>query len=148
MNRRVGFIGLGDQGGPMAAALAERHDLYVWARRDAAYADTGDVAFQRAESPERLARRVDFLCLCLPGDAELEDILFARGAAAALPTGGVVINHATGDPDAAIRTSDALSRIGVGFLDAPVSGGRPGALERNLTCLSAAISKCWRTAGP
>lgn len=134
MKRRVGFIGLGDQGAPMAAALAERHDLFVWARRDTAYAEIGNASFQRAESPERLARRVDILCLCLPGDAELEDILFTRGAAAAMPAGGVVINHATGDPDAAIRTSDALSRIGVAFLDAPVSGGRPGALERTLTC--------------
>ena len=134
MKRRVGFIGLGDQGAPMAAALAERHDLYVWARRDAAYAEIADASFQRAESPERLARRVDILCLCLPGDAELEDILFTRGVAAALPAGSVVINHATGDPEAAARTSDVLSRLGVGFLDAPVSGGRPGALERTLTC--------------
>ncbi len=59
MKRRVGFIGLGDQGVPMAAALAERHDLYVRARREVAYAEIGDASFQRAESPERLARRVD-----------------------------------------------------------------------------------------
>ncbi|WP_210490185.1 NAD(P)-binding domain-containing protein [Microvirga antarctica] len=125
MKRRVGFIGLGDQGAPMAAALALRHDLHVFARRDAAYAELGPVRFVRARDPQALARSVDILCLCLPGDAELRELLFADGVANALPGGGIVINHATGDPGAAMQIAEALARMGLGYLDAPVSGGAP-----------------------
>ena len=134
MKRRVGFIGLGDQGAPMAVALAERHDLHVWARREASYEELGAVRFSRAHDPEELARGIEILCLCLPGDVELEDLLLNRKMANALPAGGVVINHATGDPSAAERISGVLAQIGISYLDAPVSGGRPGAVARSLTC--------------
>lgn len=118
----------------MAAALAQHHDLYVWARREASYAELGDVRFQRASDPTTLARSVDILCLCLPGDAELKELLLDHNVASALPIGGIVINHATGDPGAAAEMAEALAQMGIGYLDAPVSGGRPGAVERTLTC--------------
>ncbi len=134
MKRRIGFIGLGDQGAPMAAALAEYHDLYVWARRDASYGELGDVTFHRASDPTALARSVDILCLCLPGDAELKNLLLDHNVASALPLGGIVINHATGDPSAATEMAEALAQMRIGYLDAPVSGGHPGAVARTLTC--------------
>lgn len=134
MKRRVGFIGLGDQGAPIAAALAEYHDLRVWARRDASYAALGAVAFQRMPHPQALARSVDVLCLCLPGDAELKALLFTNTVAKELPIGAVVINHGTGDPGAAAQIADGIGQMGIGYLDAPVSGGHPGAVERTLTC--------------
>ncbi|WP_420145577.1 NAD(P)-dependent oxidoreductase [Sphingobium sp.] len=134
MTGRVGFIGLGDQGAPMAIAIAEAHDLHVWARNDRSYAGLGDVSFERADGPGALAGMVDFLCLCLPGDAELEDLLFAQNVAAALKPGSVVINHATGDPDAARHIAARLAKLDIAYLDAPVSGGRPGAVARTMTC--------------
>lgn len=134
MNRRVGFIGIGDQGAAMAVAIAEQHELHVWARRDSAYAALGEAAFLRADNPRTLSESVTVLCLCLPGDAELRQLLLEDGAADALAPGSIVVNHATGDPDAAIRMADALAERDIRYLDAPVSGGRPGAEARTLTC--------------
>jgi len=134
MKARVGFIGLGDQGAPMAAAIAERHHLIAWARRDSSYESLSGVAFDRAADPKELAESVEFLCFCLPGDAELEAYIFGGEVIEALSNGGVVINHATGDPLSAARMGQDLHARGVGFLDAPVSGGRHGAATKNLTC--------------
>ena len=134
MKRRVGFIGLGDQGAPMASAIAKKHHLQAWARRDASYASLGEVSFDKASDPRELARNVEILCLCLPGDAEVRQLLLQSGVADALPAGAVVINHSTGDPLEAAKLAEALGIKKLGFLDAPVSGGHSGAVARTLTC--------------
>lgn len=131
---KVGFIGLGDQGGPMAEALAETHDLHVWARRPEALAGFADKGARIMDTAQAVAQEVEVLCLCLPGDAELQDLLFERGLAEALARGATVINHATGDPRTAAVIADRLAAQGLRYLDAPVSGGRPGAAARSLTC--------------
>lgn len=130
----VGFIGLGDHGAPMAVAIAEMHALHVWARRAASYSPLEGVEHVEASTPQELAATVHVLCLCLPGDKETEDLLFEDGVAAALSRGSVVVNHATGDPTRAKKMGERLHGMGIRFLDAPVSGGRPGAEQRSLTC--------------
>jgi 3-hydroxyisobutyrate dehydrogenase-like beta-hydroxyacid dehydrogenase len=132
MSRAVGFIGLGDQGGPMAAAIASRFDLQVWARRVSSIAPLAKVLHGAAESAAALAERVSVLCLCLPADAELADLL-RDSVTGRMQPGGVVINHATGDPQKAKDFAAALAAHGIAYLDAPVSGGRPGAEARALT---------------
>ncbi|MFC3183267.1 NAD(P)-dependent oxidoreductase [Cypionkella sinensis] len=131
---KVGFIGLGDQGGPMAEALAETHELYVWARRPKMLAGFANKGARLMETAQAVARSVEVLCLCLPGDAELHDLVFDGGLADALPHGATVINHATGDPDTAALTAERLTAKGLRYLDAPVGGGRPSAASRSLTC--------------
>ncbi len=118
----------------MAEALAETHNLHVWARRPETLAGFADKGAHLMDSAQSVARAVDFLCLCLPDDAELQALLFNGGLADALPNGGTVINHATGDPRAAAANANRLAPIGLRYLDAPVSGGRPAAEARNLTC--------------
>lgn len=130
----VGFIGLGDQGAPMATAIAELHMLHVWARREASYAALGDARHERATSVGSLAATVDVLCLCMRGDDDLRQMLFEDWLAESLGEGKVLINHATGDPDEAGNFARRCAAVGVDFLDAPVSGGRPGAVARSLTC--------------
>lgn len=100
MTIRVGFIGLGDQGAPMAAAIGEKFTLVVWARRDVSYSALGEASYERADSVASLAASVDVLCLCLGGDEDLRRLI-GEGLLHHLKRGSVVINHATGDPDEA-----------------------------------------------
>lgn len=131
---RVGFIGLGDQGAPMATAIAEKFDLHVWARRAVSFDALGDARHVKEANPVELAAKVDLLCLCLRGDADLQDLLADRSLLQAMGKGSIVINHATGDPSEAEAFEQLVEEQGVQFLDAPVSGGRPGAEARSLTC--------------
>jgi 3-hydroxyisobutyrate dehydrogenase-like beta-hydroxyacid dehydrogenase len=134
MRRKIGFIGLGDQGAPMAQALASAHDLCIWARREASYEPFAGLEHRRVDSALALAREVEVLCLCLLGDAELSTLLFEGGVADALSDGKIVLNHATGDPTIAEKLARRLGEKGIHLLDAPVSGGRFGATNRTLTC--------------
>jgi 3-hydroxyisobutyrate dehydrogenase-like beta-hydroxyacid dehydrogenase len=136
----VGFIGLGDQGAPMAAAIAERFPLHVWARRESSFESLGDVQFARHRTPKDLANAVSVLCLCLRGDADLLQLI-DDGLLHALPSGAVLINHATGDPGVARSFAEQCLAAGVEFVDAPVSGGRPGAIARSMTCFVGCLTK-------
>lgn len=143
---KVGFVGLGDQGGPMAAAIAPVFDLQVWARRPESYAPLLGLPYSLAQGANALAASVSVLCLCLPGDAELAELLQTVVIGTMKP-GGIVINHATGDPEAAAGFAAELAAGGIDYLDAPVSGGRPGALARTLTTFvggeAAVLEACW-----
>lgn len=94
----VGFIGLGDQGAPMAEALVATHQLHVWARRPETLRPLMGMSAHIMATAQDVAVSVNVLCLCLPGDAELKSLLFEQGLANLMPKGTTVINHATGDP--------------------------------------------------
>ena len=130
----IGFIGLGDQGGPMAQAIGESGlKLHVWARRmQSLEAVAGVPHIAHASIPE-LAAASDIVGLCLRDDSDLWDILDRQGLLKALKPGTIVVNHGTGDPDENRRIASYLDEASVIFLDAPVSGGRPGAVARTLT---------------
>lgn len=129
----------------MAVAIAEKFNLHVWARRDTAYEKLVGSSFTRHGSAVELAKAVDVLCLCLRSDHDLLELL-QGGVLDALPSGAVLINHATGDPGEAREFDRICKAKGVGFVDAPVSGGRPGAVSRALTCFVGAdldpLEKC------
>lgn len=130
----------------MAAAIAPVFDLQVWARRPASYAPLLGLPYSLAQGANDLAASVSVLCLCLPGDAELAELL-QTAVIGTMKSGGIVINHATGDPEAAAGFAAKLAAGGIDYLDAPVSGGRPGALERTLTTFvggeAAVLEACW-----
>jgi 3-hydroxyisobutyrate dehydrogenase-like beta-hydroxyacid dehydrogenase len=133
---QVGFIGLGDQGAPMAVALAEAgFELHVWARRPASMDALGTVPCTVHDTPATLAAACDVLALCLTDDRDIDDLLHRQSMLDGLRPGTVVVNHGTGDPAANARFAVLLGEAGIGFLDAPVSGGRPGAIARTLTTI-------------
>lgn len=131
---KVGFIGLGDQGGPMAEAIGERgFELHVWARRPASLAAVERVPHQVHESVADLAGSVELLALCLRDDADLWDVLDTQGVLGRIAPGTIIVNHGTGDPVEAGRIAAHVGQAGGVYLDAPVSGGSPGARTRTLT---------------
>ncbi len=133
---RVGFAGMGTMGAPMAANLA-RADfaVSVWNRtpgRDAAPLALGA---RRAADPAELAAASDVVVLCLTDGPQVAEVLFERGLADALRPGAVVVDCSTTSPLAATRVAAALAERGVGFVDAPVTGGSEGAEKGTLTIL-------------
>lgn len=131
---KVGFIGLGDQGAPMARAIAENFDLYVWARRPQAFETLAGVPFQIANDLKNLAEVTDIVCLCLNDDKDIHEIL-SKGLKDGLSKGKILVNHGTGEPDENKHLAEDLAKSGIYFLDAPVSGGRPAAEGRTLTTM-------------
>ncbi|SCG66393.1 NAD(P)-dependent oxidoreductase [Micromonospora inositola] len=130
----AGFIGLGDQGAPMARAVAGGgYDLHVWARRPASLEALTGTTYTGHDSVAELAAAVDVLLLCLRDDADIADLLEHRRLLDGLRPGSVVVNHGTGDPGANVALGERFAAHGVAYLDAPVSGGGPGARGRTLT---------------
>lgn len=143
----AGFIGLGDQGGPMAdAILAGGHRLHLWARRPEVlrtYVERGAVAHS---TPAALAAAVDHLGLCVVGENDVRELLLERGVFAAMRPGSIVAIHTTMEPGACRALADQAE--GAWLVDAPVSGGREGAMARRLLLLAGGREEHVRAAMP
>lgn len=135
---RVGFIGLGNQGGPMAARIGYAgFDLTVYTRRPATLeafdAEFAKVPYKIAESPAALARAVDVLCVCPRTDDDLLALCRGHdGVLAHLRTGAVLTMHATVHPRTVIALAGEAAALGIDALDTPVSGGHPVAAKGEL----------------
>jgi 3-hydroxyisobutyrate dehydrogenase-like beta-hydroxyacid dehydrogenase len=133
---KIGFVGLGDQGGPMAVAIAQGgFELHVWARRPQSLEAMGDAPCTLHGSLQSLAETVTVLCLCLRDDQDIWDLLQQQALARALRSGSILVNHGTGDPGENARIGTFLQDLSITYLDAPISGGRPGAVARTLTTM-------------
>jgi 3-hydroxyisobutyrate dehydrogenase-like beta-hydroxyacid dehydrogenase len=96
---RVGFIGLGDQGAPMAQAIGDSgFGLHVWARRPQSLDVLARTRHTVHDSPASLAAAVDILALCLRDDRDIWEVLGTPGVEDALRPGLILVNHGTGDP--------------------------------------------------
>ena len=131
---RVGFIGLGSQGGPMARRIVEGgHETTLWARRPATLEPFADTAAKIAESLAELAAASDLVCLCVVGDADIEELTDGEdGLLAAMQPGGVIAVHSTVHPNTCRDLAKRADSQGVSIVDAPVSGGGPAASEGRL----------------
>ncbi|MEU6539134.1 NAD(P)-dependent oxidoreductase [Streptomyces sp. NPDC047000] len=135
---RVGFIGLGSQGAPMARRIVDAgYETTLWARRPATLAPFADTPAGRAASPADLAEASDLVCVCVVDDADVEEILTGgHGILAGLRRGGVVAVHSTVHPDTCRRLADRARTHGAALIDAPVSGGGPAAAEGRLVVMA------------
>ena len=131
---RVGFMGLGSQGAPMARRIVDAgFETTLWARRPASLAPFDDTPARRAVSPAELAAASDLVCVCVVDDADVEEVVAGdRGVLAGLRQGGVIAVHSTVHPDTCRRLADRARAHGVTLIDAPVSGGGPAAAEGRL----------------
>jgi 3-hydroxyisobutyrate dehydrogenase len=131
---RVGFIGLGSQGGPMARRIVEGgYETTLWARRPASLEPYADSAAKTAGSPAELAAASDLVCLCVVGDDDVRQVLYGEtGVLAGLASGGIVAIHSTVHPDTCREVAEKAAAQGVSVIDAPVSGGGPAVEEGKL----------------
>ncbi|MFI2557076.1 NAD(P)-dependent oxidoreductase [Nocardia farcinica] len=134
---RVGFIGLGIQGAPMARRIAGAgYPTTLWARRPRTLEQFADTAAETAGSPAELAASSDLVCLCVVSDVDVREVLDGRdGVRAGLRRGSVLAVHSTVHPDTCRILAEELRPQGISVIDAPVTGGGPAAAEGRLTVL-------------
>jgi len=132
---RVGFIGLGSQGGPMARRIIEAgYPVTLWARRPATLEPFADTDAKIAGSPAELAAASDLVCVCVRDDADTEEVVDA--VLGGLAAGGVIAVHSTVHPDTCRRLAERAQAGGVRLIDAPVSGGAPAAQAGRLLVMA------------
>ena len=141
---RVGFCGLGVMGYPMAGHLASAgHSVSVYnrtsARAEAWVAEHSGTAFA---APREVAANSDIVMLCVGNDADVRAVVLGPdGVLAGAHSGLIVVDHTTTSAELAREISLACSAAGVGFVDAPVSGGQAGAINGALTVMCGADSE-------
>jgi len=131
---RVGFIGLGSQGAPMARRIVGAgFDVTLWARRSASLEPFADTAAKTVQSPAELAAASDLVCICVVGDDDVREVVGGdTGVLAGLSAGGIVAIHSTVHPDTCRELAEMAATHDVSVVDAPVSGGGPAAEEGTL----------------
>lgn len=147
---RVGFVGLGAIGAPMAAHLARRGKLTVWNRtRARAQEFAARHGATVADTPRELGAAADVVVTCLPTSREVEAILLGPdGLEAGMGTGALLLDCTSGDPASSRRIAAQLASRGIAFADAPVSGGTNGAEAGTLTIMVGADRQTFERARP
>jgi len=135
--QRIGVVGLGTMGGAMAANLARAgFRLVAWNRSAGRSAELEELGATVAATPAALAARVDVVLVCVSDTVDVEAVLFGPdGVAAGATAGTLVIDCSTIDPAATRRFATRLGARGIGFVDAPVTGGSEGARNATLAIL-------------
>lgn len=132
---KIAFLGLGVMGGPMAGHLAAKgFDVAVY-NRTPARADAWLQSHQgrAAATPDEAVREADIVLACLGDDPDVASVV--EKAAVSLKPGTVFVDHTTASPALARRLHEELAELGVGFVDAPVSGGQAGAENGKLSVM-------------
>ena len=134
---KVAFLGLGAIGAPMARHLAPLYELSVWNRTASRAAEFAkETSSHAATSPADAVRGAAVAITCLPTSREVESLLDGPdGMAGAFDRGATLIDCTSGDPATSRRIAARLAEHGVGFVDAPVSGGVSGAQKGTLTIM-------------
>ena len=150
---RVGWIGLGVMGFPMAGHIAQKggHDLVVYNRTRQKAEDwvkkygTGRVA----ETPADAAQDADFVFSCVGNDDDVRQVTLAAGGAfEGMKKNAVFIDNTTASADVARQLYGAAKDMGFHFLDAPVSGGQAGAENGILTVMIGGDQRSFESAKP
>lgn len=131
-----GFIGLGNMGGPMAGHLLDAgHSLVVCDSNDAAAARLTERGARRVATPAQVAAEVETVFLSLPTPEIVSAVALGENG---LKAGGKlrqVVDTSTIGPRAAAAVAEGLAALDIGYVDAPVSGGVPGAVKATLAVM-------------
>ena len=133
---KLGFIGLGIMGAPMAGHLVKAgHTLFVNTRSQVP-ADLLAAGATNCSSAQDVAKRADIIFLMLPDTPDVEKVLFSGGGVASgLSKGKTVVDCSSIDPIATKGFAAKIKALGCDYLDAPVSGGEVGAKAASLTIM-------------
>jgi 2-hydroxy-3-oxopropionate reductase len=132
---KIGFIGLGIMGRPMALHLKSAgHELIVPERRS--LTDELRAAARVVANPTEVAKAAEVVILMVPDTPDVETVLFGQnGVAAGLAAGKLVIDMSSISPTATKEFAKKVNALGCDYLDAPVSGGEVGAKGASLTIM-------------
>ena len=133
---KLGFIGLGIMGAPMAShLLAAGHSLFVHTRRAMPQA-LQEAGAQACANATEVARQAEVVFLMLPDTPDVAMVLFGEGGVAAgLKAGKTVVDMSSISPFETKQFAKAINALGCQYLDAPVSGGEVGAQAASLTIM-------------
>jgi 2-hydroxy-3-oxopropionate reductase len=136
-DRTIGFIGLGVMGAPMARnLLAAEREVVAWNRSPGPLGDLVEAGARGVDGPAAVAAVADVTISIVSDDAALREVLGGpEGAIAAARPGSLVIDMSTVSPALARELAGEAAARGVGFLDAPVSGGDVGARDGTLSIM-------------
>lgn len=145
----IGYIGLGNMGGPLARRLLRAGPLTVYDRSpDACAAFLADGATV-AESAAALVQMCDTVLLCLPTTQNVEALLFGEdGIATSMSSGTMLIDQTSGDPVLSRKLAERLEKLGVTMVDAPVTGGPEGANAGTIAMLVGASDQAFARVSP
>ncbi|MBM3367086.1 MAG: NAD(P)-dependent oxidoreductase [Betaproteobacteria bacterium] len=133
---KVAFLGLGVMGYPMAGHLLKKggHDLTVYNRSAVKSAQwVKEYSGKSAATPREAAQGCDFVMMCVGNDADIRAVAYGdNGALAGLKKGAVLVDHTTASAIIARELHAKCKAMGIGFVDAPVSGGQAGAVNGQL----------------
>jgi len=134
---RIGFIGLGIMGKPMALNLIKAgHSLTVYNRTPVKCSPLVDAGARRADSPREAAEGSEIVITIVSDTPDVESVLFGPGGVAeGAGDGAIVIDMSTISPNATIGFAKRLSEQRCEMLDGPVTGGEKGAIEGTLTIM-------------
>ena len=137
MGERVGFIGLGVMGRPMATrVLAGGHSLVVHSRSRGSVDDLVAAGATAAESPAEVSRQSSIVITMLPDSPDVEKVVTGSGGVIdGLARGSIVIDMSSISPVVARRVAERVAAAGSAMLDAPVSGGDVGAMAGTLSIM-------------
>ena len=148
---KVAFIGLGVMGFPMAGHLARAgYDVTVY-NRTAARAEAWLAKHQgrAAPTPAAAAKGAAFVFSCVGNDDDLRAVTQGSdGAFMGMESGAIFIDHTTASADVARELAERAGHRGLGFLDAPVSGGQAGAENGQLTVMVGGSDESFAEAAP
>ncbi|MBK6602249.1 MAG: NAD(P)-dependent oxidoreductase [Betaproteobacteria bacterium] len=136
--RNLAFLGLGVMGFPMAGHLASAgHKVTVFNRSPAKAAQwVARFGGRSAPTPEAAAAGADLVLMCVGNDDDVRAVATGpEGALAGMRRGAILVDHTTASATVAREVHAAAAARGIGFLDAPVSGGQAGAENGKLTIM-------------
>ena len=133
---KVAFLGLGVMGYPMAGHLVKKggHDVTVY-NRTAAKAQqwAKEYAGKHAATPREAAKDCDFVMMCVGNDDDVRSVVYGdNGVLAGMKRGAILVDHTTASATVAREVHGKAKEKGIGFVDAPVSGGQAGAVNGQL----------------
>ncbi len=146
---KLGFIGLGIMGAPMAGHLVNAgHDVFV-ATRSKIPQNILDSSAVKCASPAEVAQKADVIFLMLPDTPDVDHVLFGdNGVASGLSTGKVVVDMSSISPIATKEFAKKINALGCDYLDAPVSGGQVGAQNATLSIMVGGEEKVFEKIKP
>ena len=143
---KIGFIGLGVMGGPMAGHLSKSgFQVSVFNRTyEKSSKWTSQYKGTVCDSLSELSSSSEFIILCVRNDQDVKDIINGKqGIIDSLKPGTIIIDHTTTSADLSKKINELLSGIGCFFIDAPISGGQLGAESGTLSIMAGGDKKAF-----